>query len=233
MNPHAPQYPKHPPPDSPEPVPANQGQLDWMNWPNRITIARIILVVPFIICLLNLNHAWPYWRYLAIAIFAVMAISDVLDGYLARRLAVETALGRFLDPVGDKLLVAGAVILLAFEATGVPGFWLPSWVAVVAIGKDVLTVLGFGLIYATTGHYFIQPRILGKMCTLLQCVAVGFCLLAPDLPGWARPAWPVLYWAASGLAVAATVDYLALGSRIASACHVNEEKNDEAPFCSD
>jgi len=199
-----------------------------LNWPNRITIARIILVVPFIICLLNLNHAWAYWRYLAIAIFAVMAISDVLDGYLARRLAEETALGRFLDPVGDKLLVAGAMILLAFDATGVPGFPLPSWVAVVAIGKDTLTVLGFALVYATTGHFFIQPRVLGKMCTLLQCVTVGFCLLGPDLPGWVRPAWPVLYGAASGLAVAATVDYLAVGSRFASACHAhnNEESYD-------
>ncbi len=228
MNPPTPRYPKPPPNHSPKPVSANQRQVDWLNWPNRITIARIILVVPFTICLLNLNQGWTYWRYLALAIFAVMAASDMLDGYLARRLAEETALGRFLDPVGDKLLVAGAVVLLAFEATGVPGFPLPSWVAAVAIGKDVLTILGFGLIYATTGHYFIQPRNLGKTCTLLQCVAVGFCLLAPDLPGWLRPVWPVLYWAASGLAVAATIDYLALGSRFASTCHENnDEKNDD------
>jgi len=77
--------------------------MSWLNWPNRITIGRIVLVAPMVICMLNLNATWPGWRYLALGLFSLMAISDALDGFLARRLKEETQLGRFLDPVADKL----------------------------------------------------------------------------------------------------------------------------------
>jgi len=83
--------------------------MTWLNWPNRITIGRIVLVVPFVICLLNLNNPeWTGWRYVALVLFSFMAVSDGLDGFLARRLREETPLGRFLDPVADKLLIACA-----------------------------------------------------------------------------------------------------------------------------
>ncbi|MHC4696389.1 MAG: CDP-alcohol phosphatidyltransferase family protein [Planctomycetota bacterium] len=156
--------------------------MTWLNWPNRITIARIVLVAPLVICLLNLNNSSALWRHIALGLFGVMAVSDALDGILARRLEQETPLGRFLDPVADKLLIVCAVILLAGESTAVDDFRLPSWVAVIAVGKDVLTVIGVGLVHATTGEFFIQPRICGKTCTLVQLVMIAFVLLAPDLP---------------------------------------------------
>ncbi len=196
--------------------------MTWLNWPNRITIVRIALVPPFVICLLNLNDsAWSGWRHLALGLFTVMGVSDALDGFLARRLSEETALGRFLDPVADKLLIASAVVLLAINSTAVPGFELPSWVPVVALGKDVLTVIGFGLVYAITGEFFIQPRILGKSCTLVQLLMIAFCLLAPDLPPVLQRPWPILYWLASGLAIVAFVDYLRSGNRFAAG-HVRQ-----------
>lgn len=139
-----------------------------LNWPNRITIGRIVLVVPFVICLLNLNADDATWRYVGLTLFLVMALGDAADGFLARRLHDSTRLGRFLDPVGDKLLTTSALILLSVDATAVHGFCLPSWVPVIAIGKDVLTVIGFLLVYAVTGRFFVQPRILGKACTLVQ-----------------------------------------------------------------
>jgi CDP-diacylglycerol--glycerol-3-phosphate 3-phosphatidyltransferase len=191
--------------------------MSWINWPNRITIARITLVAPFAICLLNLNApGWTGWRHLALAIFVLMAISDALDGFLARTLHEETPLGRFLDPVGDKLLITCSVVLLAMDASSVPGFILPSWVAVIAIGKDVLTVVGFGIIYASTGQFFIQPRIWGKSCTAMQLAMIGFCLLAPNLPEIAQQIWPPLCWTASGLAVVALIDYIGVGNRFAA-----------------
>jgi cardiolipin synthase len=190
--------------------------MTWLNWPNRITVARIFLVAPFVICLLNLQDEWPYWRQVALVVFILMAVSDALDGFLARRLGEETAIGRFLDPVGDKLLITSAVVLLAIEGTSVPGFLLPSWVTVVAISKDLLTVIGFGLIYATTGQFFIKPRILGKSCTLIQCVMVGYCLAGPDLPWNAGGIWPALYSLSSIAALLAVIDYLTLGSRFVS-----------------
>jgi len=184
-----------------------------LNWPNRITITRIVLVAPFVICLLNLNGPWPGWRYLALALFVVMGASDALDGFLARRLGESTPLGRYLDPVGDKLLITSAVILLSIDATAVHDFRLPSWVPVIAIGKDVLTVIGFLLLFAGTGQFYVQPRIWGKVCTVIQLVMIGYGLAAPDMPGWLNRLWPMLWWLASAAAVVALVDYVRLGNR--------------------
>lgn len=184
-----------------------------LNWPTRITLARILLVPPYVICLLNLNEEWTGWRYVAFVMFTFMGLSDALDGYLARRWKEATALGRFLDPVGDKLLVTASMILLAIDSTAVHGFRLPNWVPVIAIGKDVLTVIGFLVIYAITGKYYIQPRIWGKACTLIQLVMIGFSLIAPDLPSWMWRGWPVLCWIASAAAVVAFVDYVRIGNR--------------------
>ena len=197
--------------------------MTWLNWPNRISIARILFVAPLVICLLNLNSGWSGWRHLALGLFVATALSDVLDGFLARRLKDETPLGRFLDPLADKLLVTCAVIVLAIDGTAVEGFRLPSWVPVIAIGKDLLTVLGFGLVYATTGQFFIQPRVLGKACTLVQLVMIAFCLLAPDLAPILQHPWPVLYWLASGLAIVAVADYLRIGNRFAAEYHVKTQ----------
>ena len=198
--------------------------MNWLNWPNRITIARIALVAPLMICLLNLNGVWSGWRHLAQGLFALMAVSDALDGFLARTLKEETPLGRFLDPVADKLLIACAVVLLSAEATAVPGHRLPSWVPVIAIGKDVLTVIGFGLVYATTSEFFIQPRVWGKLCTLVQLLMVAYLLLAPDLPGVLQGRAWAFYWLASGLAVIAVVDYVRVGNRFAAECHVRQKR---------
>ena len=196
--------------------------MAWLNWPNRITITRIVLVAPFVICLLNLNVGRPAWRHVAFALFMVVALSDALDGFLARRLKEETPLGRFLDPVADKLLIACAVIMLAVEATAVPSYRLPSWVPVIAIGKDVLVIIGFGLVYAVTGEFFVHPRILGKLCTLVQLVMVAGVLAAPDLPEVLARALPLFWWLASGLAIAAVVDYLRIGNRFAAERHAKK-----------
>jgi len=190
-----------------------------LNWPNRITITRIILVVPFVICLLNLNEPWPGWRYLAVALFVVMAVSDALDGFLARRLGEFTPLGRYLDPVGDKLLITSAVILLSIDATAVHDFRFPSWVPAIAIGKDVLTVIGFLIVFAATGQFYVQPRIWGKACTVIQLLMIGYGLAAPDMPVWLHRLWPMLWWLASAAAVIALVDYVRLGNRFVGQHH--------------
>jgi phosphatidylglycerophosphate synthase len=90
-------------------------------------------------------------------------------------------------------------------------------VAVIAVAKEVLTVIGFVLLYATTGEFFVQPRAIGKACTLVQLVMVGYCLVGPDL----APILPngilwVLCWLASGLAIVAVIDYVRVGNRFAA-----------------
>ncbi len=186
-----------------------------LTWPNRITLSRIILVGPFVVCLLNLQD--PYWgtfaRRAAVAVFLLMAVSDVLDGYLARRMRAESPLGSFLDPLADKLLIMCAFVLLAGQRTSVPDGMLPSAVVVAAIGKDLLVVIGFCVIYIITSRACISPRRPGKLCTFTQLITVLAVLLRPDLPGVV--AWiPVAcWWTATAFAVVAAVDYFRFGQR--------------------
>ena len=190
--------------------------MTWLSWPNRITIARTLFIAPLTICLLNMNQPdWWFARRTALALFVLIAVGDGLDGFLARRLRQVTAVGRFLDPLADKLLITCTTILLAVEATAVPGVALPNWVPVLVIGKDVVTVFGVGLVYVTTGRVVIHPRPVGKACTVVQLLMVGLVLLAPDLPGALRGLPRVAWWTAGVLAVAAAVDYLRYGSRVA------------------
>lgn len=190
--------------------------MTWLTWPNRITLARILLIAPFVICVLQISAGGTKWRHAALALFVLMAISDVLDGFLARRLNQETPLGRFLDPVADKLLIVSTVVLLCNEATAVPGFRIPSWVAVIAVGKDILTVTGFLVLFTVTGKLHIKPRIWGKLCTLLQLLMVAAALLAPDLPALVGGGLPSLWLAASALAVIAILDYVRIGGQFAA-----------------
>jgi CDP-diacylglycerol--glycerol-3-phosphate 3-phosphatidyltransferase len=197
-----------------------------LSWPNRITLSRIILVAPFVVCVLNVQD--PQWgtaaRRAALGILVIMGISDVLDGFLARRLRQETPLGKFLDPLADKLLVICSVVLLARQSTSVPGGILPSIVVVAAIGKDLLVVVGFCIVYLITLRTCISPRRPGKLCTCAQLAMVFAVLLRPDLPSFLRRLPDVCWWTATALAVVAAVDYFRFGQRfVASVAQTGRE----------
>ncbi len=186
-----------------------------ISWPNRLTLSRILLVGPFVLMLLHLQDpAWQgYARWAALGIFALMAVSDALDGYLARRLHEESAVGRFLDPLADKLLILTSVVILAREDTSVPGMRLPDIVAIIVVSKDVIIVIGFCLIYFITSRSYIDPRRPGKWCTTLQLAMVISVLLSPNLPGHVRLLPQVLWWAASIMAVVTVIFYIRLGQQ--------------------
>ena len=118
-------------------------------------------------------------------------------------------MGAFLDPLGDKLLIVCAVVLLARPTSSAEQVVLPSWVAVVAIGKDLVVIIGFLLIYLSLGRVLIQPRRLGKLCTTSQLLLVLIVLFSPELRQLsARGAeWCLrcLWWSATALAVAAAL----------------------------
>ncbi len=193
-----------------------------LNWANRITVIRILLIVPFVSCMLKANDAdlsdvlRNMMRYFSIAVFLVMAVSDGIDGYLARRNGETTKLGSFLDPMADKLLMTCACVLLAMPRGGVAGFPLPPTVAVLIVGKDLFLLIGFVIIYFITFQVRVVPVLIGKIATTLQLSMVAGILLAPDisrfLPGWI---WflRVLWWSAAGTAILATLIYIRNGSR--------------------
>ncbi len=191
-----------------------------LSLPNRVTVTRVLLIVPFVVLLFYQNKPdWVYWaRYGALAIFAIMAISDGVDGYLARKTGQRSRLGYFLDPLADKLLITTACILLAIKSTSVPGARLPAWVVVVIIGKDVLWLAGVLIIQFSIGHLSIPPSKLGRASTCAQLVMVTAILIYPDIVrlsldfGW----WMtnILWWSAAGLAVLTLADYTRMGASL-------------------
>ena len=192
------------------------------SWATRITIVRILLVVPFVSFMLKINDttlsnlAQNSMRHAAIIIFLIMAVSDGIDGFLARRIKQVTKLGSFLDPVADKLLITCACLLLASKKGHVNGFLLPPTVVVLIIGKDLLLLIGFVIVYFMTSKIFIAPAFVGKLATALQLSMVTGILIAPEvsavLPGWI---WFLrfLWWSAAGTAIIAILVYIRKGSR--------------------
>ena len=184
----------------------------------RITILRILFIIPFVICMLKINVAeyGNAMRYIAICIFLFMAISDAFDGYMARRKRQITRLGAFLDPMADKLLITSACLLLISQRGSIEGFPLPSTVVVLIIGKDVFLTLGFVIVYFITSRFYTVPVLIGKIATALQLSMVAGILLGPEftriIPGWIL-FLKVLWWSAAGVAVLATLVYIRNGIR--------------------
>jgi cardiolipin synthase len=145
-----------------------------------------------------------------------MAISDGIDGYLARRIKQITKLGAFLDPIADKLLMTCACLLLASQRGHVEEFLLPPTVVVLIIGKDLFLFIGFTIVYLITSRIHIAPVFIGKLATTLQLSMVAGILIAPEvsgvLPGWI---WflRVLWWSAASTAILTTLIYIRNGSR--------------------
>lgn len=193
-----------------------------LSWANRFTILRILLIVPFVSCMLKINDPEltetlrNAMRYCATVIFLFMAISDALDGYFARKKRQITKLGSFLDPVADKLLITSACLLLTSQRGHIEDFLLPPTVVVLIIGKDLFLLIGFVIVYFITSQFLIAPVFIGKLATALQLSMVAGVLIAPEvsslLPGWI---WflRVLWWSAAGTAILATLIYIRNGSR--------------------
>jgi len=193
-----------------------------LSWASRITILRILLIIPFVSFMLKINDpalspgVQNAMRYVSIIIFLAMAVSDVIDGYLARRKKQITKLGAFLDPLADKLLMTCACLLLASQRGHVGDFLLPPTVVVLIIGKDLFLLIGFTIVYFITSQIRIAPVFIGKLATTLQLSMVAGILIAPEvsgvLPGWI---WFLrfLWWSAAGTAILTTLIYIRNGSR--------------------
>jgi len=131
------------------------------NLPNSITIARIS-VVPFLFLLLA--SPGPFWSLVLAALFVLAAITDFADGFIARKYNMITTMGKFLDPLADKLIVNSAMILM------IPIGRIDAWIVVIIIMRDLI-VDGIRSIASSEGIY-IQASILGKQKTLAQIFAV-------------------------------------------------------------
>ena len=153
-----------------------------MTTANQVTIARILLVPFFIMAVIYyVKTGNETYRWLAISCFGLAAISDGIDGFIARHFNQWSELGTILDPLADKLLLVSGIVLLSLhnEPYLQP---IPIWLTVTILSRDVLLLLGYFLIHFLAGGMKVKPHFLGKVATVLQMAAVLWVLFKLD-PG--------------------------------------------------
>jgi cardiolipin synthase len=168
----------------------------WQNTPNLITLARVACIPLILLLLAEGEHASAFYVFLA------AAVSDALDGFLAKRFTGVTTVGAILDPVADKLLMTGLLAALALLAV------VPPWLFVLTLARDLLIVAGVLALRAVVPGLRIAPRPLGKLCTFLQLCLGGAALASLSVLPAAGAALPALVAATALLTVASGVAYL-------------------------
>ncbi|MEI7750818.1 MAG: CDP-diacylglycerol--glycerol-3-phosphate 3-phosphatidyltransferase [Candidatus Omnitrophota bacterium] len=146
-----------------------------MSIPNYLTLFRILLTPVFFITLVSYTPEKEGIRLIALAIFVVAALTDALDGLLARYLKQRTALGQMLDPLADKILLVSAYIGLLFVST-LP-FRPPLWITITIIFRDLILLFGFLTLNFAAVKIEVQPNIWGKLTTVSQMLLLCFILL--------------------------------------------------------
>lgn len=166
-----------------------------MNLPNKLTMLRVVMIPFFILFLLV--PVTPYSKWIALAIFILASLTDLLDGKIARKYNLVTNFGKFMDPLADKLLVCAALICL-IELDKIP-----AWMVIVIIAREFI-ISGFRLVASDNG-VVIAASYWGKFKTTFQMAAV--CLLIADIAAL-HLVTQIVLWIAVILTVVSLADYL-------------------------
>ena len=169
-----------------------------MNLPNKLTIFRVILVIPFVALMLNGYDLW------AVAVFIIASLTDLLDGKIARKYNLITDFGKFMDPLADKLLVCAAMICLVEMGR------LPAWMVIVNISREFI-ISGFRLVASDNG-VVIAASYWGKFKTTFQMLMIIVLIL--NLGGVFDMIGLVLTWIALILTVVSLIDYLVKNKQV-------------------
>ncbi|HOH28285.1 MAG TPA: CDP-alcohol phosphatidyltransferase family protein [Candidatus Hydrogenedentes bacterium] len=169
---------------------------------NYITAARLGFMPVFLACVLGYSPERAYLRQAAFFLYAAFALSDILDGQIARRFHLESRLGKRLDPLADKLLINLGFIFVAANGWFNPG--MPLWAPPVFLARDVYIVLGAYLINERYGPFKVKPRLSGKTTTVLQMAVMISVLLS-------NPLTPFLLAASLAATGWSSIDYFYAG----------------------
>ena len=157
-----------------------------MTTANKITVVRIMMIPAFVTMAIyygeSVKRGQPleWQRFAAIVIFILAAVSDGLDGYVARRYNQRSKLGIILDPIADKGLLLSGIITLSLTS------WsdvepesgkFPVWFPVLVISRDAILLVGTLVLYLLNGKVHVKPHWTGKIATVLQMVAIGWVML--------------------------------------------------------
>src|SRR5690348_3012721 len=151
-----------------------------MTTANKVTILRMLLIPFFVVeALYYVKTGNETFRLMATLAFAIAAICDGVDGYIARHYNQRSELGAILDPLADKLLLVSGIVLFTFDNH--PRFGsIPLWLTGTILGRDLFLLVGWGLIQAIVGKVKVRPRVTGKIATVLQMLAIVWILLKWD-----------------------------------------------------
>jgi len=176
--------------------------------PNQITLLRLGFLPFFLILIFYEQYRW------ALLVLVVAGLSDGIDGLLARKLNQRSALGAYLDPIADKLLLSSSFIILAFKQK------LAWWLTIIVLSRDVLILMVAVVILLISGYRPFPPSVYGKFTTALQIVLVFMVVLAAAYPRpWFAPVNQFLIYAVTVLTVFSAFHYSFTTSRRLSSPH--------------
>ena len=157
-----------------------------MTTANKITVVRILMIPAFVTMAIyygeSIKRGDPleWQRFAAIIIFILAAVSDGLDGYVARRYNQRSTLGVYLDPIADKGLLLSGIITLRISnwSQSDPEYGsFPVWFPVLVISRDAVILVGTMILYLLNGKVHVRPNWTGKVATVLQMIAIGWVML--------------------------------------------------------
>ncbi len=175
-----------------------------LNLPNALTIARIVIIPLFITAVI-------YKRYdYALYMFIIAALTDTLDGFIARLTNQKTALGTFLDPLADKFLLITSFIIFSING------WLPKWLTITVISRDVIVVIGWVLVYLIAHTSNVKPTATGKAAIAMQLALLCYVLLDINV-GFLPDIQNVLIWLTAALTIISGLHYIYRGLKLTDA----------------
>ena len=169
-----------------------------MNLPNKLTVLRVIMV-PFFVLFMLTDLGGPANKWIALVIFAVASLTDMLDGKIARKYNLVTNFGKFMDPLADKLLVCSAMICL------IPSGKLAAWIVIIIIAREFI-ISGFRLVASDNG-IVIAASYWGKFKTVSQMAMI--IVLIADFGGVFDMIGTGLIWVSLILTIVSLADYVA------------------------
>jgi len=179
---------------------------------NKITIIRILLVPFLMASLFYYKPELDFLRFIALGIFFMCALSDAIDGYVARRFYQKTELGRILDPLADKLLILTAFLCLSVLKDIPLASKIPSWLTIIVLSRDGIILLGSAIIFIMLKNIDIKPSMLGKITTFFQMATVVAALLQFNFVG-------VFWYITAFFTVLSCSNYIWLGSKVLNEPH--------------
>ncbi|RHT40045.1 CDP-diacylglycerol--glycerol-3-phosphate 3-phosphatidyltransferase [Firmicutes bacterium AM31-12AC] len=168
-----------------------------MNLPNKLTVLRVIMV-PFFVFFMLTDVGGPANKWIALILFCVASLTDMLDGKIARKYNLVTNFGKFMDPLADKLLVCSAMICMIEMGK------LPAWIVIVIIAREFI-ISGFRLVASDNG-IVIAASYWGKFKTVFQMAMI--IVLIADFGGIFDIIAQILIWIALALTVISLIDYV-------------------------